>query len=193
MKYAIVLGLTLVFGFIPATAQTAPPLKSQPNLFLDFPAVSTCPIGMRARQGISGQLAAVQNGQRKQMLVARLYLTLTGPDSADSDAGSVNLPPTRNSQIRSATVTVHGWNGKDRILPVSSDRNPSAEASKTLTVRFDPTEDRDVTTDLLLPGFTATSMVDLDSVTYADGSTWKFAGQRACHVAPDGLMLVSGR
>jgi hypothetical protein len=35
-------------------------------------------------------------------------------------------------------------------------------------------------------------VIDLNSVTFADGSTWKIAQGQSCRVWVDGLMLVSG-
>jgi hypothetical protein len=39
---------------------------------------------------------------------------------------------------------------------------------------------------------TAVLSIDLNSVTYADGSTGSFTGHDACRVVPDKLMLIAG-
>jgi hypothetical protein len=48
-----------------------------------------------------------------------------------------------------------------------------------------------VSGDFGLPGFASASRVDLDSVTYSDGTVWKLAGNEMCHVAPDPMMLIN--
>jgi hypothetical protein len=90
-----------------------------------------------------------------------------------------------------ATVTVHGLNGAEQIVPAHARPDRSSEAVKTLTVRLAPNGEPEVSGDLRLPGFTATLMVDLDSVTYDNGAVVRFAGSSVCHAPPDMLMLVS--
>jgi hypothetical protein len=50
---------------------------------------------------------------------------------------------------------------------------------------------RPITTDLSLSHFTAVTSIDLDSITYADGSTWRSASAGACSVVPDKRMLIA--
>jgi hypothetical protein len=64
--------------------------------------------------------------------------------------------------------------------------------AKTLTVQLTSDGEPEVSGDLRLPGFTATLMVDLDSITYDDGAVVKFSGSSACHVPPEMVMLVGG-
>jgi hypothetical protein len=137
---------------------------------------------MHLRQGIGSRMMAVdKHGAQVQMFAARLKLLLR------------DLRPHRPAQqMVEATVTVHGLNGAEQIVPADAHRNRSAEAVKTLTVRLTPDGDPEVSGDLRLPGFTATLMVDLDSVTYDDGTVVKFSGSSACHAPPDMVMLVGG-
>ena len=48
--------------------------------------------------------------------------------------------------------------------------------------------------DLVLPGFSSVTFVQLKSITYKDGSSWKVDGQaeQACRVTPDPVMLIAG-
>jgi hypothetical protein len=185
MRLAILAGLTLLSGSLSATAQSAKPVQSQPTqsrptLVLNFPAVSSCPIDAGVRQGVGSQLLAVdKDGSPVKRSAARLHLFL-----------NKTRRPERVMQIVNATVTVHGLNGRDRILPLRSD---SAEISRTLTVRITPEDDMTLSGDILLPGFTSTRMVDLESVTLADGEVWTLDGNGTCHMAPDPIMRVSAR
>jgi hypothetical protein len=44
---------------------------------------------------------------------------------------------------------------------------------------------------MLFKGFTSVRWIDLDSITYADGSMWHSSPQRKCQVVPDRFMLVA--
>lgn len=151
-----------------------------------------CPLDMHVRQGIGGGMIAVDsNGVKRKVFAPRLRLFLN------------DIRPDKSGQrIVSATVKVHGSNGKERILPLISspdsnlsnsavdrDANPD-EIERTLTVNLGAWGEPGVSGDFRLPGFTSTSRVDLQSVTYEDGSTWKVSGRETCHVAPDFLMRI---
>jgi hypothetical protein len=136
---------------------------------------------MRVRQGIGSRMMAVdKHGAQVEMFAARLKLLLKDlrPDGPAH-------------QMVEATVTVHGLNGAEQIVPANVRPDRSSQAVKTLTVRLAPNGEPEVSGDLRLPGFTATLMVDLDSVTYDDGAVVRFAGSSACRVAPDMLMPVA--
>jgi hypothetical protein len=47
--------------------------------------------------------------------------------------------------------------------------------------------------EIVLPGFVSPRLVELQSVTYADGSTWKLTGHEGCRAAPDPLVLIAGQ
>ena len=182
MRLALVLASSALFGSFPALAQKATPED------LQFPAwehknlTSVCPLDMHVRQGIgSRMMAANDHGVQVEMFAARLRLLLK------------DLRPDRPGlQMAAATVTVHGLNGAQQIVPAVSHSTRPANAVKTLSVPLTPEGEPEMTGEMLLPGFTATLMVDLDSVTYSDGSVEKFAGSSACHVPPDFLMRVGG-
>jgi hypothetical protein len=135
---------------------------------------------MHVHQGVGSKMMAVdKHGAQVQMFAARLKLLLK------------DLRPDRPArQMVGATVTVHGLNGAEQIVPADAHRNRSAQAVKTLTVRLTANGDPEVSGDLRLPGFTAALMVDLDSITYDDGDLIQFSGPSACHAPPDMLMLV---
>jgi hypothetical protein len=61
----------------------------------------------------------------------------------------------------------------------------------TLTVRLAEWGEPGVSGDFRLPGFVTASRVDLQAVTYKDGSNWKLAGTETCRVAPDLVMRVA--
>jgi hypothetical protein len=178
MRIAFVIVLAIAAEAISA-AQNAAPFPRQPGM-VSYTPLPTCPIDMHVRQGIGSKMMAVdKHGSQVEMFAARLKLLLR------------DLRPDRPAQqMVNATVTVHGLNGAEQIVPADARPNRSSEAVKTLTVRLTPDGDPEVSGDLRLPGFTAILMVDLDSVTYDDGTVVRFSGSSVCHAPPDMLMLV---
>ncbi len=181
MRIAFVTLLVLATVTVTSAAQSAAPFPWQPGM-ASYTPIPTCPIDMHVRQGIGSRMMVVdRHGVQVEMFSARLKLLLR------------DLHPDQNPRhMVNATVTVHGLNGAEQIVPADAHRDRSAEAVKTLTVRLTNDGEPDVSGDLRLPGFTATLMVDLESVTYDDGAVMKFSGTSACHAPPDMVMLVGG-
>jgi hypothetical protein len=180
MRIAILPVFLLVSGALSAVAQ-------QPaTVVLQAPAMasraSDCPIDMRVRQVNGGSLRqAGKDGARAAAFTARLRLLLN--DARLSNQASPRLVE--------ATVTVHGTNGKGQILP--ADAKTDSQVKKIVTVQLSANGEPEVSGDLMLPGFTSANMVELNSVTYDDGTVRKFSAAATCRVAPERLMEVSGR
>ncbi len=144
------------------------------------PVAPSCPVDMRVRQRRGGAAVAVDaNGVKRNVFAQRLRLILN--DLRRDNAGRKAV---------SATVTVHGTGGKARMQYLASGTGNNSMA-KTFNVDLAGADEPGVSGDFLLPGFTSASQVDLESVTYEDGSTWKLAKNESCRVAPDPLMLVT--
>jgi|ERR1035437_3368363 hypothetical protein len=184
MRFTAVVGLTFLLGSLPLAAQNVDQSPSKLTIVqIAPPSINPCPVGMRVRQGIGSQLMAVKDGHRTRVFASRLHVNLSTPDSSKDSP----------SQILSATVTVHGLNGKARMLLVGAGPDRAAEVTRTMNVAFAPDNDKSYWSELVLPGFTSTTMVDLRSITYADGSTWKATAHLGlCHATPDPIMLISG-
>jgi hypothetical protein len=90
----------------------------------------------------------------------------------------------------SAKIVVRGLSPKGRSL--LTERARTDDLAKALDVAFVPDDEKSVSADLLLPGFTSVTAIELQSVTYQDGTTWSVADHLACRVAPDPLMLIAG-
>jgi hypothetical protein len=135
---------------------------------------SSCPISLYARQVPAGDMMEV-NGVRFKEIAQFLHLTVAAPNS---------------KRIVEANVTVRGFANKARLLQTMSNQD-SSDAAKTLDVRFPAGPGEEVSADLSVPGLSAVSAIDLNSVTYADGSTWKLVAGSSCRSWIDGIMLVS--
>jgi len=155
------------------------PGASQTRTFIvQSPALTgACPVSLRAQQAAGGGTLAVDNARPKGP-AQRLHLILTNPDSR---------------QVTGATVTVRGLTAKGRITQTLATPDDSSDAARTLTVRFSAGPGNAVSADLWAPGLTAVQMVELNSVTYADGSTWKLADSSVCRTVPDKLMPIGNR
>jgi hypothetical protein len=190
MKHAVELGFTLLIAATTlgaqsnttsAASQQSAPTATNFVLYLPSP---TCPVSMHALQGSGTGLVAVHDDRRAKGFSQRIHLILSNPKSA---------------KIAGAKVKVFGLSAKNRVEQTSvnqldlTNQRKSFDLMKTLEVTFAPEGDKDVATDLVLPGFTTVLSIQLESLSYKDGSTWAVAGRQACHVAPDPLVLVADR
>jgi hypothetical protein len=90
-------------------------------------------------------------------------------------------------------ITVHGFPAKARVIPTLSTESDTSELKQTIDLKINVGSNQNASTDLRLRAFTAVRLLDVDSVDYADGSTWHASTHQTCHVEPDGFMLVSNR
>jgi hypothetical protein len=96
-----------------------------------------------------------------------------------------NLSP---RSIVSAQVIVHGFSNKWRYVPLSG---ADPDLARTVDVALDVKGNGEASRNLSLSHFTAITAVDVNAITYADGSTWRTSSPGACSAAPDLLMLVN--
>lgn len=160
-------------------ADPAGPSPSQAFTILN-PTGPSCPVTMRAEHRSNGSVMTAGTGLVSG-IGQRIHLVF----------GETGVP----ARVTAARVTVRGTNGQWRVTTATGRQTQqgSPYISRTLNAVF--TEDRDDTesTELDLPGFTSVKSIRLDSVTYADGSTWTAPDGGGCRVEPDPLMLVSSR
>lgn len=144
------------------------------------PVQPTCPV-LRAQQRAAGSLQ--QAGEnRPKGLAQRLHISLADPQAR---------------QIVSAHIRVHGLSGKARTAQALSN-SVEADSARNLEVRFSAAQSiagqaKAAEADLWVPAMTAVLKIDLNSVTYADGSTRTFSAHDNCRVVPDPTMLISTR
>ena len=201
MKHVACIGISFLLGAACAAAQnTAQPAVSfgvagmgqlsadrqnySPSDASDF-TEGMCPVRMRALQGTGQGLLAVRDTPRVEGPSQTIHLILVNPQS---------------KKYAGAKVAIRGLAPKGKIVNAApGSTGPSsagpAEIIKTLDVTFSPEDDKSVVADLVLPGFSAVTFVQLKSVTYQDGSSWKLDEQVAgmCRVAPDPLMLIANQ
>ncbi len=142
------------------------------------PPAPSCPVQMHALQGVGGGLLAARNGQPVDGPAQRIHLILTR---------------LRTAQVTSAHLRVRGLSGRNRALEALSIDGVKPDRTQTLDVTFTAQDAANAAADLFLPGFTAVQTIELQSITYADGTTWKLASGNACQIAPDPLVRIEAR
>ena len=152
---------------------------------------SNCPIGVEANlvglpsvsnagPSINGQPAQRKKpsleGQQVTKDSLQLHLDVSNPSSRD---------------IVAAQFTVHGFSRKLRVIDPSDPSN-APDLWKTVDVALDVQGKGHASSELSLTHFTAIiTSIDLDSVTYADGTQWQAPSPGACSTIPDMVMRIS--
>jgi hypothetical protein len=133
---------------------------------------------MQAQQRGNSQLVAVRNGQRSPTPGQRIALILRA------------APPPR---VISARVKVHGLTPKGRVVQSKATGSLASDIVQSMTVVFNETSNGGVSGELALPGFTSVTSIELEEITYDNGTLWKVGEKSVCRVIPDPFMLISGR
>jgi hypothetical protein len=175
MKFAAGVSLALLFGSVTLSAQSATQSQTQMSVYRLPITSGGCPVSLRALHGADGNMLKVDKN-RPAGIAQLLHLIVSNPDSR---------------QIVAARVRVRGLSGKGRMTQTSD--KGAADVTRNLEIRFSPGADKDVLSDVWVPGMTAVLEVELNSVTFADGTSRRFTGAEACQIAPDRMMLIAGR
>ena len=151
---------------------------TQPSPTFTLPLITpttSCPVDMSAQPGVGPGMVIV----------------ITGNDNASQapDLQAQQQPPRYAKAVTHAQITVHGLTVHGRITPASNP-NP-ATIAKQVDLQLTVAPGASASTGLLFKGFTSVRWIDLDSLTYADGSTWHTSPRHNCQVVPSLLMLVA--
>jgi hypothetical protein len=138
-----------------------------------------CPVGLKVNHGPSFLKRDTEYGPfappAPKVQEQRIQLTMTNPSP---------------KEIASAQITVYGFSEKWRAVPLA-DAKDTPDLRKRVDLVLKVKGNDHASSDLSLHRFTSVAYVDLDSLTYADGSIWKASSPAACSVTPDSFMLVS--
>jgi hypothetical protein len=165
------------------TTQTVSPAEAQKAGIRIPMLASGCPVSLRAKQSAAALARQVNDGRqqddsaRPEGIAQLLHLIVSSPGTR---------------RVITANVTVHGFANRGRVVETLSTRDDT-DAAKTFDVQFAAGPGREISTDLWVPGLSAVGSIDVNSVTYDDGSTWKLAAGGSCRVPIDGVMLIGSR
>lgn len=177
MKAGFVFLFPVVLGSMTLLAQSSAQHDSHPSVASVGSVSMDCPIDMRAQRQ-SGVGAVVPTADRNKGPVQELAFTLK------------NSTP---KEIVDLQITVHGINSKGRVSPLKTSSADSSQIQKSLDLKLKIGPESRTSTTLVLPGFTAVRSIELDSVNYAGGSSWRSSTVHSCHIYPDATMLISKR
>jgi hypothetical protein len=202
MKFAA-LSLAFAFSSLSLAAQNAAP--GGLSTYRIGPIGNGCPVSMKLEQTLSHQLQVVQNGKLVKSPATQLTLslgpafssgfTVMEPVQGNKQPASPSKPAQAVRRVASATATVRGFGAGAEFELVSPavGQNVRGKASnapqKNLKLQFNAKNGISVAL-MWLPGFGAVRSLDLSSITYSDGFTWKPAGGQSCSVTPDPFMLI---
>jgi hypothetical protein len=171
MKFACILPLAIMLA---TTSMFGQSLTQPPRI---DPA--KCPVGLEVEQ--NGSLVAYKNAK-------------SGPgdgvrqrSSQRFDFKMTNFLP---HEIVNAEITAHAFSNKWRVFSVPA---PTPDLWQTVDVAFDVKGNDSTTRELSFVHFPAIRTFDVNSVTYADGSTWHASSPGACSAAPKGPMRISAQ
>jgi hypothetical protein len=171
--------LFLVLGTLAAFGQSRAPNPSQPAVLQSIPTSDHCPLNLRAEQGLSGELRSTRvlpsHQETPPQSVQQIRLTLAN---------------TALIGITAARIKVHGYTPNGRVMPSGT---PLPDAARSLDLLLVVGPRQDISTDLRLESFSAVTTIELESVSYADGSRWQATAENRCEIAPDPVMLITSR
>jgi hypothetical protein len=135
---------------------------------------STCPVGLRADPavGLTQNTIDTKPGVPSQTLTLEL-----------SNPGSHN--------ITRAQFTIHGLTAHGQVNPATLSDPDAGTSSKQVDLSLKVAHDSKASAPLLAEGFTSIRWIELDSLTYADGTAWHASPNHTCSVTPNRFMLVA--
>jgi hypothetical protein len=137
-----------------------------------------CPINLQAQSMGEVKIVIVDGTQRYAVPSPRIHLMFTN----------------RQAQgIVAMSVTIHGYDATPRMMPAGFGSTDSPAIKKIVDLTLDVASGKNAETDVLLRSFASISRVDLESVEYADGTSWKASELQSCKIVPNRLMLISSR
>jgi hypothetical protein len=137
---------------------------------------SNCPVELRAQPGGHGAVAYASDARKGKY--QQLHLTFANRKS---------------KEIVAVSVTVRGLSPWARIVPADKGSQDSHTLAKTVDLKLNVATGKNAEEDVALQSFASITRVDLESVEYADGTSWKASATQSCHIVPDLFMLVSSR
>ena len=136
---------------------------------------SKCPVGLEVEQNGSLVAYSVPADDVDHRPLQRFDFKMT------------NLSP---HEIVNAEITAHAFSDKWRVFSVPA---PTPDLAKTVDFAFNVKGNSSASRELSFAHLPAIRSFDVDSVTYADGSTWHASSPGACSVSPDAIVRISAQ
>ena len=152
-------------------------VQSRQQFVFAGPRPSGCPVGLRALQGSGAGLVKVRGSfaPGPQVPTQHIHFVVADPHATG------------------ARVRVFGHSDREHLEQTRLSNFEMHELGRTVDVTLSAENDTEAAADLVLPGFTSVQSIELESITYQDGSIWNLGTGQSCQIAPDPLMLIADR
>lgn len=127
---------------------------------------ANCPIVLKANLNTAGKIVPIVPAKKGRNTgnELRLQITLSNP----------------KSEVVAARITVHGYPVGGRVDPAVLYFSDPAGITKTIAFDQTVAAGQNASFDVAVPNFSAVTLIDLDSVTYSDGSGWHPENRKYC-------------
>ena len=140
-------------------------------LLLQQPTGLNCPVNLRASRLPDGGMTRVESGPK-----------------ARGQALHLSFRPTGEQGIAQADVVLHGMSGT-HVIPAGT--MPGVDATERFSVSPTSGANDLFHSVVYMRKLTAVDYVELQTITFADGSQWHASASSTCRVAPNGFQLVA--
>jgi hypothetical protein len=154
--------LLLTPAILPAQSIITRPVTSTPG----------CPVGILAQHSPQATVEQIRTSTAHQL------------------AYNITLRALDTRLITQARITLLGLSGP-QVLPVGQNATSSPNATETFTLTPGATAKPSFDSVVYAHKLTGVRFIQLDDVTYADGTQWHQTSGRTCRVAPNGLLLIN--
>lgn len=148
-------------------------MKTSEVVVLQAPAGEGCPVGFSARHADQGATVKVSPQEKRPRQGYELHFV---PDGQHG--------------IAQARVTLHGLSGA-QVIPAGQTAKASPDASETFNLSPTSGGNHLFRSTVYTEKLTGVLWVELNELTYADGTTWHEAESDSCRVTPNGFLLVN--
>lgn len=180
MNRASILSLAFLFATTSGIAQNAlRPRAIGADCPVDMQATHSTPMPVRMNANGAPQNGSPLNGQKT---------VLERPAPAVNQQIHLGMTSLVPRDIVSAVFTALGFSNNPRAINTAGQ---GPDLRRSIKVVVDLKGNGHASSDLSLRDFTTVAALDLDTITYADGSTWRNSSPAACRVIPEGMMLVA--
>lgn len=138
---------------------------------LASPSSNGCPVGFEAKHTPGGEVVRVSPSEKPH-----------------GTGYSLTFAPNGSRGIVLAKVTLHGLAGH-QVVPAGN--QSGTDATEDFTVKPSAETKHRFGTVVYAEKLTGVRWVELNELTYADGTAWHASQTSTCRVAPNGYMLVS--
>jgi hypothetical protein len=143
------------------------------TIVLQSSGAQNCPVGIQAQHTPQGAVEQVGRSAERHQL-----------------GYNISLRAFDSRLIRQARITLRGIAGA-QVLPAGASSESNANATESFTLTPGATPKATLQSVVYAEKLTGVRWVEVDELTYADGTQWRQTQGSVCRVAPNGFLLVN--